>query len=258
MRRQIRFAVRLYATLVFVLWWSALGRATPAEALFRTGVKAYRAGDYAQAALAFRESAARQPGSGTLQNLGNAEWQRGQTGAAVLAWEQARWLDPFNDAARQDLRFARKAAQLEAPDLAWYEVVSSWLTIDAWTWIAGTSLWLAVGMVLLPGVLRRRKAAWHQAVAALGFMIFLLSVPAHLGGHTRAQLGFVLEKNTPLRLTPTSESQPVTFLSAGESARCERTRGNYLLIRTRSEGFRGWVERRQFGFICSRGPTSRS
>ncbi len=229
---------------------ASLSNATPADALFRDGIRAYRAGEYARAALEFRQSAASQSASGTLQNLGNAEWQRGQTGAAILAWEQARWLDPFNDPARLDLRFARKAAQLEAPDLAWYEVISSWLPADWWTWIAGASLWLAVGMVLLPGILRWRKAAWHQAIAALGLMVFLLSIPAHLGGHTRARIGFVLEKDTPLRLTPTTEAQVLTRLAAGESARCERVSGSYLLIRTRSEGFRGWVKQDQFGLIC--------
>ena len=242
--------MRICSALMLLISLPALSPATPADALFRDGIRAYRAGEYGRAALEFRQSAARQPASGTLQNLGNAEWRRGQTGAAILAWEQARWLDPFNEPARLDLRFARKAAQLDAPDLAWYEVISSWLPADWWTWIAGASLWLAVGMVLLPGILRRRKAAWHQAIAALGLMVFLLSVPAHLGGHTRARIGFVLEKDTPLRLTPTSESQIMTRLAAGEPARCEGTHGNYLLIRTRSEGFRGWVQQSQFGLIC--------
>ena len=171
------------------------------------------------AAEAFRQSVTLQPASGALQNLGNAEWQRHRTGAAILAWEQALWLDPFNQSARQNLRFARKTAQLEAPDLAWYEVISTWLPVSWWAWIAGVSLWLAVGMVLLPGILRRRKATWHQAIAALGLMVFLLSVPAHIGVETRSRIGFVLQKDTPLRLTPTLEAQAVTRLAAGEPAR---------------------------------------
>jgi tetratricopeptide (TPR) repeat protein len=222
--------------------------ASTSDALFHVGVAAYRAADYAQAAAAFRQSVTLQPASGALQALGNAEWQQRRTGDAILAWEQTLWLDPFNESARQNLRFARKTAQLEAPELAWYEVISTWLPVGWWGWIAGGSLWLAVGMVLLPGILRQRKAAWHQAVAALALMVFLLSIPALFGVQTRARIGFVLEKDTPLRLTPTLEAQAITRLVPGEPARRLRSHGRYMLIRTGRTV--GWVEQDQFGLTC--------
>lgn len=222
--------------------------ASSPETLFQTGATAYRAADYTQAAEAFRQSVTLQPASGALQNLGNAEWQRRRTGEAILAWEQALWLDPFNEFARQNLRFVRKTAQLEAPELAWYEVISTWLPVSWWAWIAGGSLWLAVAMVLLPGILRQRKAAWHQAIAAVSLMVFFLSIPALFGVQTRARIGFVLQEDTPLRLTPTLEAQPVTRLAPGEPARAVRTRGRYILIRTNRT--LGWVEQAQFGLTC--------
>ena len=215
---------------------------------FKTGVSAYRNADYPLAAVAFRQSVTVQPASGALQSLGNAEWQCGRPGEAILAWEQTLWLDPFNDSARQNLRFARKTAQIEAPDLTWYEVISTWLPVSWWAWIAGGSLWLAIGMGALPGLLRRRKATWHQATAALALMVFLLSIPALFGVQTRARIGFVLSKDIPLRLTPTREAQALTRLAAGDPARCVRTHGRYVLIRT-SRAL-GWVEQDQFGLTC--------
>ncbi len=249
--RPAAFGLSLGA-LLLLAWcvWPSRVSALPAEGLFRAGVTAYRAGDYTLAGEAFRKSSTLQPASGTLQNLGNAEWQQRHAGTAILAWEQALWLDPFNHSARQNLRFARKSAQLEAPDLAWYEVISTWLPVNWWAWIAGVSLWLAVGMGMLPGILRRRKATWQQAIAAVGLMVFLLSVPAHFGVETRSRIGFVLQKDTPLRLTPTHEAQAVTHLAAGEPARQIRARGNYVLIRT-SHAL-GWVEQAQFGLTCPR------
>ena len=236
--------------LILLAWcvWPSTASALSAQDLFQAGVTAYRTNDYARAAEAFRQSAMLQPASGALQNLGNAEWQRHRTGEAILAWDQALWLDPFNQSARQNLRFARKQAQLEAPDLAWYEVISTWLPVDWWAWIAGVSLWSSVAAVLIPGIMRQRKATWHQAVAALGLMVFLLSVPAHIGVETRSRIGFVLQKDTPLRLTPTLEAQTVTRLAAGEPARKVRARGNYLLIR--NGRVLGWVEQDQFGLTC--------
>lgn len=243
----------LCGSLAVCFPWLVLCQATTVfasspDAWFRRGAEAYRAGDYSSAARAFTESARRRPASGTLRNLGNAEWQRGQIGPAILAWEQARWLDPFGHAARNNLRFARRIAQLEAPDLAWYEVVSTWLPVNWWAWITGVSLWLAVGLALVPGLLRRPKASWHQAAAACGLMVFLLSLPAHFGVHTRGCIGFVLEKDTPLRYTPTREAQAITHLGAGEPARFERAQGLYLLVRTSRA--RGWIERNQLGLIC--------
>ena len=242
------------ALLLFGLWSLEFAlctaRAASPSDLFRDGASAFHANDFPTAIKAFRQSASLQPASGTLQDLGLAEWHRGHAGAAILSWEQCLWLQPFNTAARGNLRYARKVAQLEAPDLTWYEVVSTWLPANSWAWIAGISFWLAVAMVLLPGIFRQPKAAWHQALAALGLTVFLLSIPAHIGVHTRARIGFVQQKDTPLRLTPTTEAQSVTRLAAGEPARLDRQRGNFLLIRTSRSS--GWVEHDQFALVCQR------
>ena len=175
-------------SMVVALFLCALqASAEPPTSLFNSGLQAYQAGDFAQAARAFREAAVQQPASGTLQNLGDAEWQRGRAGEAILAWEQALWVNPFDQSARNNLRFARAALQLDAPELKWYEAAASWLPANWWAWIAGGSLWLVVGMTTLPGILRWRKASWQQAVAALGLGILLVSLPAHFGSLTRTR-----------------------------------------------------------------------
>ena len=219
---------------------------------FQEGKAAYETGDFSQAVKCFGQSARLEPGSGTLQNLGNAEWSTGRVGAAILAWEQSLWLDPFNKASEQNLRFARKTAQLEGPDLRWYEVISTWLPLNWWAWLTGLSLWIAVATAAVPGIMNRPKTTWQQAVAAVGLMVFLLTIPAQIGVYTRSKIGFVLQAATPLNLTPTFEAQTVTRLAAGQPARVERQRGNYLLIRAGTQGFRGWVEQNRFALICSR------
>ena len=242
--------LRLQALFLFLILLLPLSLRASTDDLFREGTNAFAVGDYGRAARAFGDAAAQRPATGTLQNLGNAEWKLGNAGSAILAWERALWLDPFNGQVHNNLRFARRNAQLETPELTWYEVVSTWLPVNWWALIAGFSFWLAVAMGLLPGIFRWRKAVWHQAVAALGLAVFLLSLPAHLGVNTRSRIGFVLQKNTPLRLTPTEDSQFVTRLAAGEPARLERTRGRFVLIRTNHTV--GWVEKSQLGLIAHR------
>lgn len=245
-RSQCRMVAMWTALLVAALL--IVGRAEAGTEDFQKGTNALSAGKYVVAAKAFASSAAEQPATGTLQNLGLAEWQRGRRGHAVLAWEQALWVDPYNEAAGESLLYARKVAQLEGPELAWHEAASMWLPVNAWAVLAGVSLWFAIGMLLLPRILHWQRAAWHQATAAAGFAVFLLCLPSLAGVHTRTQIGFVLEKETPLRLTPTQDAQTVSVLVAGQPARWEKARGKYLLIRT-SYGT-GWIEREQFGRVC--------
>ena len=234
--------------VVSLMWLVVASRyVAAAEGQFKAGVEAARAGDFAQAAQAFQTSLAEQPAVGTLLNLGLVEWRRGRAGEAVRCWEQSAWLDPFDRDARNNLSFAREAAQLEPLELTWYETASTWLPADNWAWMACASLWLAVGMMILPGAVRARKAGWHQTLAALGLGVFLLSLPPNLGVVTRSELGIVLEKKTSLRLTPTQESEVVATLTAGDPARKVRARGNYLFIRT-SRGS-GWVVQDQLGML---------
>ena len=130
----------------------------------------------------------------------------------------------------------------------WHEVASTWLPVNVWAWLAGASFWFAVAFVMFPVVFRWRRRGWHQACAALGLAAFLMCIPAMLGVDSRSHIGIVLEPHTPIRLTPTREGQTVTTLNAGEPARVERRRGDFLLVRTTFG--RGWVERTQFGRVC--------
>ena len=219
-----------------------------ADNFFVQGTTAYQAGQFPEAAAAFQKLAQAQPASGTFINLGLAEWQRGHAGAAILAWEKAQWIDPFDPRAGGNLKFARAVAQVDEPQLKWFETASTWLPPNAWVWLAGASLWLAVGTLVLPGIFRRRKADWQRTLAALALGVFLFSLTANFGVISRTQIGLVVERNAPLRLTPTREAEVVVILTAGEPARKLRTRGNYFFIRTASAA--GWIDQKAFGEIA--------
>jgi len=246
----LRIRRRLGCGIAFAALFFAAGicHAATANDLFTQGVELNRAGQFPEAAAAFEKSAQRQPASGTLVNLGIAEWQRGHAGAAILAWEQARWIDPFDERAAQNLKFARQMAQLDEPKLKWFETASTWLPPDAWVWLAGASLWLTVGILTLPQFFRWRKAGWQQALAAAALGIFLASMTANVGVLSRTNLGFVVKKNATLKLTPTLEGEIISTLAAGEPARQLRVRGNYFFIRTENES--GWIERDAFGLVA--------
>lgn len=215
---------------------------------FRDGTAAYQSGQYDEAARLFKKSVEEEPAAGALLNLGLSEWRLGRNGLAVWSWQQAEWLDPFSKAAKDNLNYARESAQINVPELAWYEKASTWLPANWWAWLGGGSLFFTVAMLTLPGVLRLRRAGWHQACAAMGCAVFLLSVPPSIGSVTRANVGVVLEKNSPLLLTPTKEGEVILSLPEGEMVRELRSRGKYVFVRTQSAA--GWVEGDQIGLVC--------
>lgn len=216
--------------------------------VFDAGAAACASGDFEKAAECFRETAGKTLSAGAFYNLGNAEWQCDHFGEAVLAWERALWIDPYHAAAKSNLRLARHIVQLPSPELTWWEACSMWLPVNAWAWIASVSLWISIALMVLPGVFRKQKNGWHQGVASAGFALFLLSLPALAGVHARARIGVILSKETPLRLTPTLEAQTVVRLSAGEMVRSQKTRGDYLFVKTSGDAS-GWIEKSKIGFI---------
>src|ERR1700722_11575645 len=222
----------------------------PAVALFQQGMNAYAKGDFDQAALCFRGSVTAESSPAPWHTLGNAEWQAGHPGAAILAWERGHWLAPFNANTRENLRFARKARQLDPPELTWYELCATWLPANAWPWIASAAFWGSLAFLMLPGIFRWRKAGWQQGFAAAGLTIFLLTLPALAGVQTRSRMGVLLPDSTSLRLTPTHDAQVIGKIPPGETARMERQRGNYIFIR--SGGVAGWVEQSEFALIAAK------
>ena len=241
---------QLLVNLSVLLIASNEARASDGANLFKLAAAAYEQKDFTLAAKLFTESAATEPAAGTFQNLGNAEWLNARTAEAIVAWERALLLNPRSGDVQNNLKFARETAQLESPELTWCEIAASWLRATVWAWLACGSLWFAVAAMIVPGVLRWRRSATQQAVVALSLGVLLLTLPANYGVWTHSQIGFVMKRETLLRLTPTAEAEAVSKLAAGEPGRVLRERGKYLFIRTRRTT--GWVEREGFTFVTLR------
>ena len=248
--RTKRLCLHLFRwTALFILCLcSVKAEELSATALFDRGNQAYLAGDYAGSANWFAKSAQMAPSAGAYHNLGNVEWLRSRPGPAILAWERSRWIDPFDADTKANLQFAHKRAQLENLDLAWFETCSTWLPANVWFWLAGSSFWLAVILLVLPGLLGWKRADWRQGFAAGLLALFLLCLPSLAGIHQRCKLAVVLKDQASLRLTPTQDAQTIYKLPAGGLLRTERWRGDYVYARFANDAA-GWVHRDEFKLI---------
>jgi len=248
--RLIQFNRSAARWLACALWLALVDSGCGETTTFEKGVAAYQAQDFPAAAKYFGDELKRVASAEAWRNLGNAEWQGGHPGPAVLAWERARWINPSDAEAAASLRYARQSAQLAELPLSWWENYSIWLSVNTWTWLATASFWLTVALVfVLPAILGRRRTAWNQFLAAVAFGVFLLAIAGAAGIQTRTAIGVILSPATPLRQTPTQHAQILTQLAAGELVRCRNIRGSYYFLHT-STGDWGWVEKGQLQFIA--------
>ena len=213
------------------------------ERAFTQGSHAYQSGDYATAAKELGSPG--KTSSGTLHNLGNAEFKLGHPGAAILAWERALAILPTSKNTAANLRFARSQAGLVEPQYAWHERYSSLLSPGIWLTVACLTFWGAIALLALPPLLKRRRSGWTQAAAVVAIGLFFLTIPALTGLASRAHLGVVLVGDTELRLTPTIEAEILGKLPEGELARLEKVRGGFVYIRAAGDRA-GWVQRKEF------------
>ncbi|MEO8353905.1 MAG: hypothetical protein ABI680_19430 [Chthoniobacteraceae bacterium] len=231
----------LALSLLTALAVSAFG--APSD--FTAAARNYEMSQYPEALDGWRQSAGNAVSPSLLHNFGNAEFKLGHLGEAIAAWERAHALDPWNRNTIANLRFARGEAGLETPTLSWYEIYSSWMPPDDWLWLATVTFWSGLACMFLPSLLKLRRTAGTQAGAVIAISIFILTLPALAGIATRNALGVVIAPETSLRLTPTQEAEVLGHLPAGEIARIEIVRGDYLYVRGEADRA-GWVQRDEF------------
>lgn len=80
------------------------------RAVFLQGIEAYKASDHDKAVRCFEALSAFYDSPVVAYDLGNARYQRGELGKAVVAWKRALLLDPGNQDAAHNLRVVTGAS----------------------------------------------------------------------------------------------------------------------------------------------------
>ena len=96
--------MRILASLL-LCWVTSLAAAE--DRAISAAETAYAKGDYATAVEKWSEEALKEGvTAGRLSALGNAEWRLGRKGRAMVCWERALLLDPFDPVALAGIRHA--------------------------------------------------------------------------------------------------------------------------------------------------------
>lgn len=176
-----------------------------------------------------------------LFNLANAQLRAGQTGAAILNYERARWLSPGDPDVAANLRLALERAKLPMAAPSWPLRYADWFSLDGWGALGAVSLLLLAATMplalLLPGARPALRLVRISAtVAVLGSLVAI--------GARWAESDHVIvtAKEATARLSPVTMGQAVFTLPEGATASILKPHGRFALLRT-PDGRQGWVSR---------------
>jgi tetratricopeptide (TPR) repeat protein len=186
-----------------------------------------------------------------LFNLGNAFYQSGDLGAAILNYQRAQVLAPGDRAIAANLRLACEKAGVPSPAQSGVKKAADSLNPNTLAWIGSlalTTLCLGIGIkCFLP------RFSPGKAMVAVGIVLLVAVVSALAIRWPEFDGAIIVAANAPARIAPAGAAAGLFALKAGESVTTVRTHAPFVLIRT-SDGRCGWVNEKQIGRIFSARP----
>lgn len=222
------------------------------DSLWRVGVEAYTAGDYAAALSAWE--GVRDTGLQSQElsyNLGNAYFKTGETARAILWYERALKADPSDADAAYNLDYARSLTQDKidtVPEFfleAWGRKMCWLLPSNAWAVLSLVllALTLALALLFLLGPTRgARKAGFFAGIVAL-LLTFLCWDFAQWqwSDARRHDAAIIMRAVSAVKSSPSAESGKDLFiLHEGTKVRILDTVSGYTNIEL-SDGRQGWI-----------------
>jgi hypothetical protein len=218
-----------------------------AEALFALGNRLYEESDFQGAAAAYEGALdTGWTGPGLELRLGNAYFEAGQFGRAVLHFERAHRQAPRSDAVQHNLRLAReRVASAEPSPLAPAEAVARWLA----TRIGGDTLAVLL-FVLYLGVLgllgfwlwTKTTSPWLRrtllVLVPLGLLVAVAAV-ATARYETRPR-AVVVADAAALRTTPSATAAVAATVPEGSVLTLAAERGAWRGVRL-PDGTTAWA-----------------
>lgn len=230
--------MRMLASLL-LCWVTSLGAAE--DRAISAAETAYAKGDYATAVEQWSEEALKEGvTAGRLSALGNAEWRLGRKGRAMVCWERALLLDPFDPVALAGIRHALNAGGTERPTFTWTENYAAFLTADVWLILATLSFWIAFLCIVVPRLRRRSASEGNHRARVISLTLLVLCMPGLWGCRVLSARAVVRKTEISLRLTPTQFGEPLSGVAEGDVVRTGRPFNGHVRVTT-ADGKTGWL-----------------
>ncbi len=230
------------------------------DSLWKAGVEAYTAGDYASALKDWEEVRSAGLMSRELYyNLGNAYFKNGEIAPAILWYERALRLDPSDGDVRHNLEYARSQTQDridEVPEIffeQWGHKVCYLLPSDTWAVLSLVFLALTVALALLfllGSTSGKRRLGFFAGIVTL--LLTLLGWDFAQWQKTEAErqdMAIVMRPVSSVKSSPSADSAKDLFiLHEGTRVKLLDSVSGYTNIEL-ADGRQGWLPSRDIEII---------
>jgi tetratricopeptide (TPR) repeat protein len=181
-------------------------------------------------------------------NLGNTYFKLGETGYAILYYEKALDLRPFDRETRENLEFAKGSLKEKVLPLYsesffnFLRVTYSYLNLRniAILELVFFTILIAFCYLYLFISYKRQVLKKYFILSVVLFIIFSIAAFLYQSNEKKHPKGIVVEKEVEVLTAPIAESDVLFILYEGTSTKLLEKRDEWLLI-SLSDGREGWV-----------------
>jgi len=245
-RLRIRHSL-FVCTIVGALCGSSSLAATDPSSAFEAANKLFYAGKFPEAVAAYENILYSGQKSAALYfNLGNAYFKNGQIGKAISVYREAERLTPRDPDIRANIQFARN--QIQGPTLAPSRAqhVLGKLTLNEWTLLAATAVWLCFVILALrewrPNLKRPLRLYLSASALATVLLFACLSISWVENRSTRTAIA--LGRDVPVRRGPLEDAIAAFTVHDGAELRVLDQNNEWLQVSTDPTRI-GWLRRDQ-------------
>jgi type IV secretory pathway VirB2 component (pilin) len=189
-----------------------------------------------------------------LFNLANSYARAGKPGMAVLNYERAKLLSPYDSDIEQNLNIVQSAAQVPTTAASSFERIARIVSpqLASWIGVLGVAI---VGLSVLSGRLSRRRRWLRWSATLLGMTMISLTVANGVVLWPTLHEGVVIASATPVRVSPAPLGDSIFELAEAAAVKVLAEHEGFILVQA-GDGRSGWVARSTVAAVVPRGAAS--
>jgi hypothetical protein len=229
-------------TCLVILGLGTVASAADEQTPFEQANTAFAQKDYVHAASDYEAVIAREGFSApVLFNLGNAYYQEGKLGLAIVNYERAQLLAPRDADISFNLHLARAKAGLADRPIPWFERAAGFFSLNILSWLGAAAIFFIGAGFVARQFTSRNRFGWSAAMIA-STCVLLATVLAMGMRWSELSQAVVTAKNTSVYISPVTVGQPLYAVAEGQTVEVVKTHGDFLLVEM-NDGHRGWIKR---------------
>lgn len=220
--------------------------------LYRKGNAYYQQGKYGEAIVAYEQVSEEITNSRVFYNLGNSYFKRGMLGKAILNFRKAHFLSPRDDDIAYNLDFARnyrvdRIADMRSPILALLSKIFRFVSLFE-TQLLATSLFLFSILLLSLLLIYRRKIFLYAFIGVIVLCLFFSISWQSWRAEITGSYAVVVAPEVSATSGPGGNYKEIIVVHDGAEVSVRETRGGYALIQLPG-GIGGWVPTNTLEYI---------